>query len=496
MKNSPAPTTVFPGLEEPTFSEFGFDSEQWMERARHAAEPGSLGMLYGYEVLGVCGRGGQGTVYQCRSKSGQIVAIKRLHGGTWASRSARQRLIRELEATAGLDHPSIVAARSVTGVDEPLLEMDWIEGVALNEWARGLPEGPPRPAREILTLFVKICDALAHAHERGMIHRDLKPSNILVNRSGDPFLLDFGIARPAAELSLSATHLTLTEQLVGTPAYASPEQVLGNASELDARSDIYSAGILLYEAFTGASPYPANLSLGRLLLAVEEGEFQRPRALNASVPRNVETVIVKCLHKDPARRYSSARELRADLERCLRGEATEARYSPILSSMGRLRRRHRVAAWIVPPMLLIAMLAGGYGIRRAYLIRDARAFIEQVVPTVVADWNPELLMADAAPGLADEIPEAERERIFGRLREKFGAVRSLLGSEGTIDVPPIPIGGRHVTAIWFVYFDCEKMKCQIEVRLIRHQSRWWIESFMGSAVDQSGTIGGERPEMR
>src|SRR5262249_55039972 len=149
----------------------------------------------------------------------------------------------------------------------------------------------------LLAVFRRICEAVQHAHDMGMIHRDLKPTNILVDGHGGPHILDFGIARPLADLSAAASHLTLTDEPVGTPAYASPEQIAGPPEQVGAASDVYSLGVLIYEAFTGVSPYPGNISLVRLLRAVEEHEPRRPRAIDAGVPRPVEAVILKALRK-------------------------------------------------------------------------------------------------------------------------------------------------------------------------------------------------------
>jgi serine/threonine protein kinase len=244
-------------------AEFGLSSDTWLEQARQADRSESLGRWLDYEILSPATRGGQAMVYRCRRADGAVVAVKRIHGGAGATPGAKRRLQRELDVTAALTHPRIPSPRTVNVGNELLIETDWIDGRPLVDWCRdagveGLPDVPG-----ILRVMICVCDAVQFAHERGVIHRDLKPSNILVDGDGQPHVLDFGLAGTLAELSSDATRVTLSEPLVGTPAYASPEQIAGDPSRIDARTDVYSLGVLLYEAFTGVSPYPPKLSLGR-----------------------------------------------------------------------------------------------------------------------------------------------------------------------------------------------------------------------------------------
>jgi eukaryotic-like serine/threonine-protein kinase len=317
------PKAIGPASTPDEIGAFEFDSDDaWRRRARAADAAEPLGEIAGYTLLEACARGGQGVVYRCLSPSGRVVALKRLHGGAAATAAARARLVRELDLLSKLDHPSIVRARPVAAGDEILLEMDWIEGRALVDWAR--PDGRRRATSEILDAFASVCDALQHAHERGVVHRDLKPSNVLVDRDGRPHVLDFGLAASLADPAPGSPRLTRTTQFVGTPAYAAPELLAGDAASVDERVDVYGVGVLLYEAFTGTGPYPENASLAQLLRAIESLEPTRPRRKDPTVPADVEAVIVAALRKDPRGRYASAKDLAADLERCASGARPSA----------------------------------------------------------------------------------------------------------------------------------------------------------------------------
>lgn len=349
---------------------FPLGDEEWLTKiCESQGHDEALDLWRNYEVLSPAICGGQGRVYRCRRDDGRIVAVKRIHGGAGASPSAKRRLLRELQIAESLDHPGIIAARTTSLDDELLIESDWVAGRTLIEWCSD--EFEPRDFRAIVGVFVAICDALEYAHGRGVIHRDLKPSNILVDGDNRPHILDFGLASTLAEFSTQRTQVTLTEPLLGTPAYAAPEQIAGEMTAIDSRTDLYSVGVLLYEALTGESPYPSNLSLGRLLHAVESHEPLRPRAKTASIPRDLEAITLKLLQKKPELRYAGVAELRADFDRFLRGNRTEARPPGLWFDIRSVARRHPRAAWTL--ISLIAVMAVALGVAGAYAVRLTQA---------------------------------------------------------------------------------------------------------------------------
>ncbi|MCI0748579.1 MAG: serine/threonine-protein kinase [Verrucomicrobia subdivision 3 bacterium] len=297
--------------------------------------------LLDYEILERIGRGGMGVVYRARQLSlNRVVALKVIAGGEPASPAALARFRREAEAAAKLDHPNIVAIYEV-GEHEatPFLVMRFVEGVSLAEQRQ---DGKRRTEAEIVRLMGTVARAVHYAHSRGVLHRDLKPSNILLDAAGQPHLTDFGIAKLVGE---EAT-LTQTAELLGTPCYMAPEQAAGKP--LSRGADIYSLGVILYELLTGRRPFEAERPVEVLRKVIEE-EPVAPRVVNRAVDRDLETICLKCLDKNPARRYGSALELAEDLERWERREPIVARPAgPIL----RLRR------WVARNPAVATLIAG------------------------------------------------------------------------------------------------------------------------------------------
>jgi eukaryotic-like serine/threonine-protein kinase len=310
-----------------------------------------LPQIAGYEVQEVIGHGGMGIVYKARHlKLNRAVALKMLLAGVYAQPVELERLFREAEAVAALRHPNIVQVYEVGDVDgRPYFTMEFVEGGSLAEKMTGTPQ-PPREAAE---LVADLAEAVQVAHQQGIIHRDLKPANVLLTADGMPKLTDFGLARWLQNDS----GLTLSGTPVGTPSYMAPEQAQGEKRAIGPAADIYALGAILYEMLTGRPPFRAETSASTLQQALRE-EPVPPSHLNRRVLRDLETICLKCLHKDPNRRYASAAALAEDLRRFERGDAIRARPTPLWERVARWTRRHPVTGTLVSIGLLGAACAG------------------------------------------------------------------------------------------------------------------------------------------
>ncbi|MBW7905799.1 MAG: tetratricopeptide repeat protein [Phycisphaerae bacterium] len=339
-----------------TFDESSSDAA-WMERLREAVRPATAGRIGPYELVAEANRGGQGVVFRARQPgTNRHVALKRILGGRLATREARARFEREVEALCGLDHPNIVTVYGVESIDgQPVLAMEWIDGQPVDAWARGDARAG-RPLRERLAVFLQVCDAVQHAHQRGVIHRDLKPSNILVSATGVSRVVDFGLARAVDSDSSDAARLTGTAELLGTPAYASPEQVSLDRAGLDTRTDVYSLGAVLYQLLCGVPPHDASRGLPALLEAIRKDDPPAPSSVAPGVDRDLSAITLKALARDPALRYQSVDALAADLRRYLAGEPVTAQPPSLAYQLRKLIGRHRTSFALVL-VVLAALLA-------------------------------------------------------------------------------------------------------------------------------------------
>lgn len=270
-----------------------------------------------YELLEEIARGGMGVVFKARQINlNRIVALKMIFAGQFAGEEDVQRFYTEAEAAAQLDHPGIVPIFEIgEHQGQHYFSMGYVEGESL---AQKVADGP-LPPREAAELVRKICEAMAYAHERGVIHRDLKPANILIDRNGQPKVTDFGLAKRTE----ADSNLTGTGQILGTPAYMPPEQASGK-TDVGPLADVYSLGAILYCLLTGRPPFQAASPMDTLLQVLDQ-EPASPRALNGIVPQDVDTICLKCLNKESRRRYAGAELMAAELSRFLRGEPILAR---------------------------------------------------------------------------------------------------------------------------------------------------------------------------
>jgi hypothetical protein len=276
-----------------------------METERPLRGPGQL-EIPGYEILGELGRGGMGIVTRARQQSlGRLVALKMIRAGSSATSEELARFRREAEAVARLQHPHIVQIYTVGEVDGcPFLELELCPGGTLAQLLTRKSFSP----REAAQLIEVLAGAVQHAHDRGVVHRDLKPSNILVAGDGTFKLTDFSLARM---LDDSLGH-TLTGLVLGTPSYMSPEQARGKSREIGPAADVYGLGAVLYELLTGRPPFPSGGALDTVQRVLTE-EPTPPRHLATGIPRDLETVCLKCLEKEARHRYPNARDLADDL---------------------------------------------------------------------------------------------------------------------------------------------------------------------------------------
>src|SRR5438477_4771645 len=352
-----------------------------------------LGELGDYELLEEVGRGGQGVVFRARQKSlNRIVALKVIRLGQWASKVHLKRFRLEAEAAARLEHPGIVPIHEVGERDGSCyFSMKFVEGGQLDEVARR----EPIPIRRAAELIVKVARTVHYAHEHGILHRDIKPGNILLDAKGEPHLTDFGLAR----LVETESTMTRTLDVLGTPSYMAPEQAVGNNAAVSSATDVYGLGAVFYQLLTGQPPFAGGTTYETIKLLLD-AEPRQPRLLNPKIDRDLSTICLKCLEKDPKRRYMSALGLAEDLERWLKHEPVHARRTGLVARSRKWVRRNPTSALLAASLVALAAAAG-------WIIWKSE-FIRQPVTTGIAVLPFENLSDDKehaffADGVQDDI---------------------------------------------------------------------------------------------
>jgi T5SS/PEP-CTERM-associated repeat protein len=354
------------------------------------------------------------------------VAIKVLPHGSWDSSRQRQRFEREIGLLAAIQHPNVVRLYDggVTDQDQPYYVMEYVEGVPLDEYLRGPGhtgakggaggrasldarqdtaesldrlerDGKGWSIRSVLSLFAQVADAVAAVHQCGMIHRDLKPSNILVDGDGKPYVLDFGLGKRLASSGIgsAAPTVSMSGEFMGTLPWASPEQTEGDPNEVDTRTDVYALGVMLYQLLTGEFPYPVTGGLAEVVEQIRNAEPDRPGALRRDIDVEVDTIVLKCLAKEPGRRYPDASALARDIRHYLAGEPIEAKADSVLYRLRKRLQRHRVTLFAALALLSATVLTA---IAIAHVRRSS------LVPDRMIDGNGQPML------LVNSLPDRDR----------------------------------------------------------------------------------------
>ncbi len=324
-----------------------FDDES---QGMTSATPLRMLMDFGdYELLEEIGRGGQGVVYRARQKSlNRIVALKVIGLGHWATESHVKRFRLEAEAAARLEHPGIVPIYEVGEREGSCyFSMKFVEGGQLDAIVRH----EPMPNRRAVEMMRNLARTVHYAHEHGILHRDIKPGNVLLDAKGEAHLTDFGLAK----LVETESAVTNTFDVLGTPSYMAPEQAAGKTKELTATADVYGLGAVFYQLLTGQPPFAGGTTYETIRLVMET-EPRRPSLWNKKVDRDIETIALKCMEKDPRKRYPTALALAEDLEHWLRHEPIRARRTGVLTRSRKWMQRNPVLAAAMP--VILALVTG------------------------------------------------------------------------------------------------------------------------------------------